>query len=490
VNETLVELLQSGGDHRLQVDADGLSPYRASSQPTAQLPFASCTASSMGQRGWRAVQQVFAERPDDDGAWVEALNARTRAELATVFELGPDASGLAAETALLPSGTDALYLVSCMALAHAERVHHIVVGAGELGSGTHAACEGRSFSPGRPLGIGPEGEALPELADRCSAESVYLRDHAGRRRSIATIDAEVHDRVIEALQPGTSVVVHLVDHSKTGLRAPSLQLVERLIAQHGRRVLVLVDAAQGRLAPADIRRALQAGFVVMFTGSKFYSGPPFSCALFLPRNWADDPGPLPGTLSHWFSRADLPTAWTRARGSLAHAANPGLAVRWVAALAEILPYHAIPPRRRAGVYATFAGAVHEVLGSHPTIDLEFPIPPVHALASRLASFPNVFGFRVRHGDGWLDKAALKRVHARLDTPMATYDPVLQTRYHIGQPVVLGPPTGERVALLRVALGARMVTDLADRPDAGGAWIRQQLQGMMEKLDAILAEGVP
>ena len=39
-------------------------------------------------------------------------------------------------------------------------------------------------------------------------------------------------------------------------------------------------------------------------------------------------------LQAWFARTDLPPSWTEARASLAEAWNPGLALRWEAALAE------------------------------------------------------------------------------------------------------------------------------------------------------------
>lgn len=480
----LIQTLQSGGDHRLIPNAEGLSPYRATTEPSDQLPFSSCTASSMGTLGFAAADQVFTAWQDagaSDAVLATAMQD-VRTGLRDVFSL-PTSTVLP----LLPSGTDALYIVSCLALARTARVHHVIVGASELGSGTRAASEGRSFSPIRPLGEGPDAADLPDLAEHCSTEAVYLRDATGRRRSIHDIDADVSARVEAAIVPGTTVVVHLVDHSKTGLRAPSMELCSQLTARYGDRVLILVDAAQGRLAPADIRSALELGFVVMFTGSKFYSGPPFSCALFIPPAWSADPGALPKPLSDWFTRDGMPDAWPEATASLTHAANPGLTLRWAAAMAEISTYHAIPPRRRASVYATFAGAVHEVLGACSALDLEFPIPPVHGLASGLASFPTVFGFRVRKGDHWFTKPELKSLHAGLDTALDSEQTALSTRYHIGQPVVLGPPDGEKVTLLRVALGARLVTQLAHEPDAGGRWFRERLQGLVTKLDVLLLE---
>ena len=300
-----------------------------------------------------------------------SLQKQTRDELRSAFSLPIHTS-----ITLAPSGTDVLYLVNALVHRRDRRAHHVVVGASELGGGTVSACQGKTFSPMRPFG-GPVavGQPLDGVADGCSAEAVYLREEGGMRIDEERIDHEVEERVAAACKPGTLVVVHLVAHSKTGLRAPSFQLGKRLIERYGDEVMILVDASQGRLAPADMRMALKYGFVVLFTGSKFYCGPPFSGALFLPAEWGHDPGPLPLALHAWFDAASLPTAWVAARDSLTHASNPGLMLRWRAAMAEISAYHAIVPRQRAAIYATFAGAVHEVLGPCAPIDLEFPLPP-------------------------------------------------------------------------------------------------------------------
>lgn len=480
----LTRWLEHGGDDRVVGDADGLNPYRASMFPRDSIPLGSCTASSMGRRGWDAAAIALAgwQASTDPDAYSSGLLDAVRTELTQTFQLPASTS-----ICLVPSGTDALYLVSSLALRRTARVHHVVVGASELGGGTLDACIGRAFSPMRPLGEGPEGEALPGLADRCTSESIYLRASTGERLDIAATDAEAHARAHAAAGPDVTVIVHLVAHSKTGLRAPSLAMCVRLQRELGEGVLIMVDAAQGRLSPDDVCTALRHGHVVMFTGSKFYSGPPFSGALLVPEPWSQDPGALPAVLSDWFARDGLPAHWTGARASLRAATNLGLALRWRAAMAEITAYHAVPPQRRARVYATFAGAVHEVLGLSPAVELEFPLPPVHELATGLAAFPTVFGFRVRSGAGWMDKATLKRLHTLLDTSIEGH-PDLLPRYHLGQPVVLGPPGEQRRTLLRVALGGRLVTDFNAQPDGGGVWMRETLSGMCRKIDRLVTEG--
>ncbi|MFT6628766.1 MAG: hypothetical protein ACJA1R_002040, partial [Flavobacteriales bacterium] len=54
---------------------------------------------------------------------------------------------------------------------------------------------------------------------------------------------------------------------------------------------------------------------------------------------------------------------------------------------------------------------------------------------------------------------------------------------------LGPPTEDRAALLRVALGARLVSEHAETPDAAGGFFRNTLRGVRAKLEAIVAAGM-
>lgn len=470
--------MQQGGDHRLRTDPDtGLSPYRVACTPRSSVPLGSCTASSPSIPALSAAERALRFlRESDPTEGMESLAQQIRGRLRRLFELPSSAA-----VALTPSGTDAVYLVSSLGLRFGERVHHVVVGASELGGGTLRAARGLGISDLAPFGEGGLDQPLEGLASRCSAQPVYLRDDDGDRLEIDQVDERV-DRLVRSAAPEAVVVVHLVAHSKTGLRAPSAGACARLQEDLGDRVIVMVDAAQGRLAPRDIRNALDLGFPVLFTGSKFYSGPPFSCALFLPERLAADPGPLAPSLSDWFSRAELPVAWTEARASLREPGNPGLLLRWEAALHEIERYHALPPRHRAGVYHTFSGAIYEVFGPSQVIEVDVPRPPVHQLVTALGAYPSVFGFWVHGPDGPLAAPALKRLHALMDTEDDG------RAFHLGQPVSLGPPSDDRPALLRVALGARLASELADTPDAGAAFFRETMRAIRARVEHLVESG--
>ena len=79
-------------------------------------------------------------------------------------------------------------------------------------------------------------------------------------------------------------------------------------------------------------------------------------------------------------------------------------------------------------------------------------------------------------------------HALLDTDLSHESPRLAGCYHLGQPVSLGPPRDDRRAYLRVALGSSMVTEFARQPDAGGAWMREQLASVRTKIEMLVHQG--
>src|SRR6202035_6168835 len=73
-----------------------------------------------------------------------------------------------------------------------------------------------------------------------------------------------------------------MDSSKFGWRAPSDQCLDEIAARWPGQVQIVVDACQMRLGRARLRKYLDRGFLVLITGSKFFTGPPLSGALLVP----------------------------------------------------------------------------------------------------------------------------------------------------------------------------------------------------------------
>ena len=152
------------------------------------------------------------------------------------------------------------------------------------------------------------------------------------------VDGEVMDTVIAAVDRGARVLVHQVAHSKTGIHAPSLALLDRLTQTMGDDVVVIIDAAQGRLAANTYDLATRRGWLVSFTGSKFFGGPPFSGSLLVPSQhspMATGLTCLPAGFDDYFSPHDLPQSWFPVQVADGWR-NVGSLLRWAGAAAE---YH-------------------------------------------------------------------------------------------------------------------------------------------------------
>jgi hypothetical protein len=315
--------------------------------------------------------------------------------------------------------------------------------------------------------------------------------------SESEIDAEVVELVVEAIEAEATVLLHIVAHSKTGVHAPSLWCVDRL-RKISEDVSVVVDAAQGRFSRRGLRDVLQKNCMVMFTGSKFYGGPPFSGALLVPPEF--DPhvrgvSQLPRGFRNYFTAAEMPEDWIDIRASLSAEPNLGVILRWVAALAEIEAYYKAPDEARLRVLRFFEAEAPRILGESDVIRLLPVFPPVYDDTSErlLESKTTVFGFWVTPPGTQrpLDKTELKRIHEELTIDLSSTGlmidlEIMSRMFHIGQPVELG----QAGCVLRIALGGELITRVATNAALGGnlderlEWLRRQLLGLRQKIECL------
>ena len=278
----LERLLTSGGDTRLEIEPNtGRNRYACLPRPSAAVPFGSCTSSSISARGLAAAMEahhMICGSPDSHAAASEFANT-VRRRLRELLTL-PDG----VDIALAPSGTDVEMLALALAAGSSGRpVVNILVGPGEVGSGTPQAAACCHYDELTPSGarVVAGTPVDPVLASLVDVRTVDLRTANGEMHSESEIDAAVIELFVEASEADAIVLLHIVAHSKTGVHAPSLACVERL-RKISNDVVVVVDAAQGRFSRRGLREVLQNDYLVMFTGSKFYGGPPFSGALLVP----------------------------------------------------------------------------------------------------------------------------------------------------------------------------------------------------------------
>ncbi len=387
-----IDTLTGGGDSRLVIGRlGGVNKYLCPPVPAPDLVcVSSCTASPIAPAAFRRCAETFVRlnssaSPGDEWA---GLHRQIETRLLACF----GASGLA-HAILCPSGTDAL-LTATMLLA-GERpgsgIAAILPQASETGSGVPRAASLRPFD-------GPAALAPPPIDYAARVVEVALRWPDG-----TPIDG---NRVAEAFKAAASAatdrpVVFLTHGTKTGLIAP-------VIPPSGPDVIV--DACQGRIAPETVARYLRRGWPVVVTGSKFFGGPAFSGAVLFPSA----------------------RGAARPRGQ----PNPGMLLRWLAALDTIEAFAAIGSQC-AGRVQVQRHAIEAGLAATPNV---VPLPGLSAHGPGWSDAATIFSFALRSPGGRLLTAAeLRPIYTRL----------AQHGVLLGQPVEFG-----QFGALRIAIGAR------------------------------------
>jgi hypothetical protein len=472
--DPLDNALISGGDQRLAIDSEsGLNGYGCQPSPRLQeISFSSSTASTISQRAYLAAATAYREllRPmsvigDEDA--VECLAAAIRAQLKSL--LGLHTTGV--EVVLSPSGTDSELHAHFLARQMLRKpVTSIIVAADETGSGVPLAAAGRHYA--RPCASGSaivKGETVRGLGADASAILINARDAAGAPRTITDIDLDVQRATADVIAAGGNAVLHVMDHSKLGTRAPSLGCLEGLWARSGDAIRVVVDACQGRLSLARLRRYLDAGFMVILTGSKFFTGPPLSGALLVPAHMQP---PLTvgrealAGLSDYTARHDWPERWTSVRNGLPRRSNIGQILRWTAALEEMQAYFAVPPLFRNVAMSEFAAAVPRMLADHACLE---PLPQPAWFDDAEADDEefgqrSIFPFLVmRHGQP-LTLAQSRTLYAALNRDLSqivgtsSADMAIAAKIcHVGQPVGIRGAGAHALGAIRVSAGARLIS---------------------------------
>lgn len=518
------DLLLSGGDSRLQIDrGSGVSRYGCASYPQPQVvPLGSCSASTVSRLGFhvaatahRWLREVGPGSANE--AALEAVYRRIRMELRSLltFNQVPDV-----EVVITPSGTDAeLVALALIAGSSRDAVSNIVLGPNEIGGGSFQAAGGLYFDIGVPnvsakfLTRIPNTPVDQQLADRTSVLPIDLRNMDGTLRSPEEIDEDAVAIVNGEAARGNLVILHRVAHSKTGLFAPSDSVIQKLQHRHGSRLWILADFAQGRVSRQTVVTALGRGQVVIVTGSKFFGGPPFSGALLVPRPLHPNETGLfrfPIRFSDFLTSACLPDHWQSLRDNLPVAGNPGLALRWLAALAEMRRYFGHPEPRCLSVVSQFAGIATARLLASKKIQLHEVIAPLPAPAStmRLENLTSVLAFSLRfpadierdvqstHLDRICYSLHLNQNQLRVFQTSNPPQP-LREGTHVGRPVRLSPMTLPARDALRIAIGAPLISDLIECHNHGTqggrsmVWLDNHLgqlvESLGEQMDAISDE---
>ncbi|WP_372783837.1 hypothetical protein [Phenylobacterium sp.] len=470
-------LLAAGGDERIVLDPQtGLNRYGCAAAPHDGLAaFGSSTASVISGSAYDAAARAAARitaGPAD--AYAQEMTGLRR-RLAALCGLPEAAAG---DLILAASGTDLHLIAATLASDGRRPLTALLAAPAETGRGVPDAVRGRRFAALTPHGRA--GDAGEPLAGAVCGEAIGIpvREPSGVPRPTEAVDADFERACALAIEGGARVLLSLVDVSKTGLVAPSPDCASRLKARFAGAVSVLVDACQFRISNATLADYLRRDFLVAVTGSKFLGGPAFSGALLVPPGEAEalrHRALLPA-LGDYCGRQDWPEAWL-GRRLLPDRPNPGMMLRWEAALHELAAFRSLPEDSVAGFLAAFGAAVSQAMGEAGNLE-PLPAPLLRRTApGAWDAQQTIFSFLPLGRRGPPSPEQTQALHRGL---MRAASPV-----HLGQAVSVGVRDGKPLTALRLSLSARLIVEALTTPN-GGARVIARARGALAAAAALAA----
>ncbi|MEN8186868.1 MAG: hypothetical protein ABFR05_07040 [Bacteroidota bacterium] len=469
-------LLMSGGDLRLNVDEEELlNKYGCRPFPRPEaFTFASSTATSVSNYAFDNTEKARANlisesllKGKENAA--KDFSQLLRSDLQDALSLNNDCKFI-----LSPSGTDsALQIAAITQIITKEEITHVLVGSDETGSGVPAALLGHHFENNTALGLSTKKGELIEGFREVEVTKIPFRDEKGVLKTSSQLDEETLKAVTKANDQGKFVVLHTMDQSKLGYQAPSDVLIQQLDNIDNLSLQFVVDASQLRLDSKDINDYLGNGYIVTITGSKYFTGPPYSGALIIPKELSNreelKEGVLPVGLAKYYNYSDWPTAWTCAN-ILSSGFNYGASMRWNAAIAEMKRYFNTPILYRNLGIDMFCSFVEESIKESPfleqSFDEEFQISSGISEDVSLKNIRTIFPFFIKKNNEVLDEENVKKLYGLLNSDISEYfdkSPLETQRLatqkcHIGQAVKVRYSSNQPSAILRISLGARVISD--------------------------------
>jgi hypothetical protein len=467
----LDDLLLRGGDPRLALDpACGLNAYGCGPVPAPHIvAFASSTASHISERAYRRASDAREQLMQGTIAvgLEEAFDTRIE-EMRETLRAHLGLSATDADIVFSPSGTDsqlhALFLARAL---QGPRLTTIVVGSDQTGSGTAHTARGHHFAARTASGR-PACEGRPVAGLSGDSVALPLHDGGAEIAARADFDQAVLDAVETAVAGGAAVLLHIMDSSKLGWRAPSDACLGNIARRWPGQVQVVVDACQLRLGRGRMRSYLDRGYWVLITGSKYFGGPAFSGALLIPAALSRSLGRCawvaPG-LFDYASRSDWPKSWAGLRARFESRQNLGQWLRWEAALEDIGAYYNVPDAFRAWAVRELSAVLESLIALSPSLRRV-------GSGTRVSGADEEFGaatilpFTIHGSRGPLTAADGRILYRALIQDLgeeiagsAADREIAACRCLVGQPVALARRGEEPIAVLRLCVGARHVTEM-------------------------------
>src|SRR5690554_2589394 len=459
-------LFMLGGDLRLNVDpVQLLNKYGCRPFPRPEaLTFASSTATSVSNVAFSRTEikrQFLIESALENGVdeTMFKFAGHLKNKIKKALTLPQDSTLI-----LAPSGTDiALHLAGICQSIFTKKICHILVASDETGSGVPLALSGRHFSDRTALHYKVQRGEPIEGFEPAEVVPIPLRDEQGRLKPTRQVDSEVEAAIVRALDHDCQPVLHIMDQSKLGYSAPSRDYLTRLEATYGDQVLKMVDNSQLRMDQENIRSYIRRDYLMTITGSKYFTGPPFSGALIIPRKysrqWAAVNNTLPVGLEQYNCKNECPPQWELG-SNLPERLNLGLYMRWYSAVVEIQRYFATPISLRYLGIEMFCNHVARMIEQAPflvPLEGKYEPPPNnghHLLKNRRTIFP----FFVKKKDRILNYEEVTRLYRLLNEDLTDHpefsafelDRIASQPCHIGQPVKILDDRGNFSGVVRIS----------------------------------------
>ena len=469
-------LLMAGGDLRLNIDEiELLNKYgcRPFPRPDA-FTFASSTASSVSNFAFDKtdkVRSILINNSLKNGfkkATIE-FNELLKNNLRKIFKLNEEC-----EIIFSPSGTDSsLQIAAITQIISKKDITHVLVASDETGSGVASALKGCHFENTTALNYPiKNGDRIEGFRD-VDLIKIPFRDENGTLKSSSQLDEEVFNAVSKTNELGRHVVLHTMDQSKLGYQSPSDEFIQKLKTLKKLSLQIIVDGSQLRLDPKDIQNYLSKGYIVTITGSKYFTGPPYSGALILPKNVnkliRSIKTTLPKGLTQYYNHSDWPTSWF-CSNELSDGYNYGSYMRWNAAIVEMDRYYKTPILYRNMGIEMFCNFVEDSVKDAsflvPIYSDETKTNAYHSKEFGIRNIRTIFPFFILKNNEALSVDKVKKLYTLLNSDLSDQfkDSSIEIirlaaqKCHIGQAVNVKYNNDIASAVLRISLGARVISE--------------------------------
>ena len=485
-------LLMSGGDLRLNIDEfELLNKYGCRPFPRPEaFTFASSTATSVSNYAFDKTDKVRTILIQN--SLKKGLNDATldfsellKNNLRKSLKIKDDC-----QIIFSPSGTDSsLQIGAITQIITNKEITHVLVASDETGSGIATALKGRHFENTTALNYPvKQGDKIEGFRD-VDLIKVPFRDENGQLKSSAQLDNEIFDAISKTNDLGRHVVLHTMDQSKLGYQSPSKEMIHKLNSLNDLSIQIIVDGSQLRLDPIDIRQYLNKGYIVTITGSKYFTGPPYAGALIVPKSVSKSintvKNTLPKGLTQYYNHSDWPVSW-RCSKSLPDGFNYGSYMRWNAAIVEMERYFKTPILYRNLGIEMFCNFVEDSIKDasflEPLFGDETKINTYNTEDFGLRNIRTIFPFFILMNNQALTVDKVKKLYLLLNSDISDQFSassleiirLAAQKCHIGQAVNVKYRNDLQSAVLRISLGARVISE---------SWVNRDISIYFRNIEA-------